>query len=191
MDINTLACWMAADFSNQAQAFNNPFLFAHIRVCMRPLPLDLLSGVSLFLEQAYDYNLNAPYRVRVLKLLNIGDRIEIENYVVKSEEKFYGASRNPQLLQTLTRDSLEKLSGCNMTVGWSGKSFKGKVALCKGCIVFRNGQETYLDSTFEIDEEKFISLDQGLDLYTDELIWGSVAGPFQFVRLQSFADFYS
>jgi hypothetical protein len=188
MDITTLARWMAADFSNQAQAFENPPFFAHIRVCMRPLPVELLSGVSLFVEQAYDYMLNDPYRVRVLKLLNAGDRIEIENYTVKSEENFYGASRDLPRLQTLTRDYLEKLPGCNMIVEWSGNSFKGKVEPGKGCIVFRKGQKTYLDSEFEIDEEKFISLDRGRDLDTNEHIWGSVAGPFYFVRRQTFAD---
>ncbi len=188
MDITTLARWMAADFSNQAQAFENPPFFAHIRVCMRPLPLEVLSGISLFVEQAYDYMLNDPYRVRVLKLVNAGDRIEIENYTVKQEENFYGASRNLQLLKTLTSDRLEKLPGCNMTVEWAGNSFKGKVEPGKGCIVFRKGQKTYLDSEFEISEERFISLDRGRDLETNEHIWGSVAGAFQFLRRQSFAD---
>ncbi|BAY15093.1 hypothetical protein NIES21_09080 [Anabaenopsis circularis NIES-21] len=187
-DITTLARWMAADFSNQAQAFENPPFYAHIRVCMRPLPLDLLSGVSFFVEQAYDYTLNDPYRLRVLKLVNVGDRIQIENYTVKQEEKFYGASRNLELLKTLTADDLEKLPGCNMIVEWTGNSFKGTVEPGKGCIVFRKGQRTYLDSEFEIDGEKFISLDRGRDPETDEHIWGSVAGPFYFVRWASFAD---
>jgi hypothetical protein len=99
-DIATLARLMAADFSNQAQAFENPPFFAHIRVCMRPLPLELLSGVSLIVEQAYDYMINSPYRLRVLKLIAAGDRIEIENYTVKPEEQFYGASRDLNRLQT-------------------------------------------------------------------------------------------
>ncbi|MEA5580686.1 chromophore lyase CpcT/CpeT [Nodularia harveyana UHCC-0300] len=188
MDIVTLARLMAADFSNQAQAFENPPFFAHIRVCMRPLPVEVLSGVSLFVEQAYDYMLNDPYRVRVLKLLDTGNGIEIENYTVKEEEDFYGASRDLTRLKTLTGDRLEKLPGCNMTVEWSGNSFKGKVQPGKGCIVFRKGQKTYLDSEFEIDEEKFISLDRGRDLDSNEHIWGSVAGPFYFVRRHSFAD---
>jgi len=68
-DIVTLARWMAADFSNQAQAFENPPFFAHIRVCMRPLPVEVLDGLSLYLEQAYDIELHVPYRVRVLKLV--------------------------------------------------------------------------------------------------------------------------
>ncbi|OUL20971.1 chorismate-binding protein [Nostoc sp. RF31YmG] len=187
-DIATLARWMAADFSNQEQAFENPPFYAHIRVCMRPLPLEFLSGVSLFLEQAYDYALNDPYRIRVLNLVNAGDRIQIENYNVKEEKNFYGASRNLQKLATLKSDDLENLPGCTMIVEWTGNSFKGKVEPGKGCIVFRKGQKTYLDSEFEINEEKFISLDRGRDPETDEHLWGSVAGPFRFVRWSSFAD---
>lgn len=187
-DIATLARWMAADFSNQAQAFENPPIFAHIRVCMRPLPLEVLSGVSFLVEQAYDYMINDPYRLRVLKLITNGDRIEIENYTVRNEEQFYGASRDPKRLQNLKADQLEKLPGCNMIVEWTGHSFKGYVEPGKGCMVVRKGQNTYLDSTFEIDENKFISLDRGRDPETDEHIWGSVGGPFEFVRWGSFAD---
>ncbi len=188
MNIVTLARWMAADFSNQEQAYENPPFFAHIRVCMRPLPLDVLSGVSLFVEQAYDYTLNDPYRVRVLKLIDKGDRIEIENYTVKQEEQFYGASRQLQRLQALKAEQLEKLSGCNMLVNWTGHSFQGAVEPGKACMVFRKGKNTYLDSEFEIDQDKFISFDRGRDPETDEHVWGSLAGPFHFVRRASFAD---
>lgn len=187
-DILSLARLMAADFSNQEQAFENPPFYAHIRVCMRPLPLELLSGVSLFVEQAYDYDINDPYRVRVLKLVDKSDRIEIENYTLKSEKEFYGASRDQKRLENLKIDNLEKLPGCNMIVEWTGNSFKGKVEPGKACLVVRKGQTTYLDSEFEIDEEKFISLDRGRDPQTDEHIWGSIAGPFYFVRWASFAD---
>jgi hypothetical protein len=187
-DIATLARWMAADFSNQEQAFDNPPLYAHIRVCMRPLPLEFLSGVSLFLEQAYDYALNQPYRLRVLRLSTLGDRIHLENYTVKEEQNFYGASRNLEKLATLNTDDIEKMSGCDMIVEWTGKSFKGRVEPGKGCIVVRNGQKTYLDNEFEINEEKLLSLDRGRDLETDEHLWGSIAGPFRFVRWNSFAD---
>lgn len=187
-DLTALARWMAADFSNQEQAFENPPFFAHIRVCMRPLPVELLSGISLFVEQAYDYALNDPYRLRVLKLVNAGDHIEIENYTVKNETEFYGASRDLTQLSKLTGDRLEKLSGCNMIVEWTGHSFRGKVEPGKACMVTRRGKETYLDSEFEIDDQLFISLDRGRDPETDEHIWGSVAGPFHFVRWASFAD---
>ncbi len=187
-DIATLARWMAADFSNQEQAFENPPFFAHIRVCMRPLPGEFLSGVSLYVEQAYDYLLSQPYRIRVLKLVPYSDRIEIENYAVKDEHLFYGAARDLKLLQGLKVEQLQKLPHCNFIVKWTGHSFHGEVEAGKGCIVVRNGHTTYLDSTFEIDDKLFISHDRGRDVESHEHIWGAVAGPFHFVRKVSFAD---
>ncbi len=188
VDVNTLARWMASDFTNQAQAYANPPFFAHIRVCMRPLPYDLLDGTSLFLEQAYDFMLNQPYRLRVIRLSVVDDRLELENYKVKEQEKFYGASRNLDLLNTLTPDLIEKMSGCDMNVTWTGSSFKGEIKPGKACIVERKGKVTYLDNSFEIDGNKLISYDRGRDPETDELVWGSIAGPFEFSPLQSFAE---
>lgn len=187
-DIKRLASWMAADFTNQEQAWANPPLFAHIRVCMRPLPLSLLEGPSLFLEQAYDFMLNTPYRLRVLKFAIVGDRIELENYKVKDEEEFFGASRDLNRLQKLTSDRIEKMEGCDMFVDWTGSSFKGYIKPGKNCIVVRNEKTTYLDNSFEVDEHKLISIDRGLDPETDELVWGSLAGAFEFTRKQSYAD---
>lgn len=187
-DITTLARWMASDFSNQAQAYANPPFFAHIRVCMRPLPNNLLDGTSLFLEQAYDFMLNQPYRLRVIKLSIVGDRLELENFKVKDQEKFYGASRNLDLLSTLTEDLIEKMEGCDMDVTWTGSSFQGQIKPGKACIVERKGKITYLDNSFEITDSKLTSYDRGRDPETDELVWGSIAGPFEFFEIQSFAE---
>ncbi|NEP83529.1 MAG: chorismate-binding protein [Okeania sp. SIO3C4] len=187
-DILTLARWLAADFSNQQQAFENPPLFAHIRVCMRPLPYELLNGLSLYLEQAYDITLNQPYRVRILKLVPAADHIDIENYAIDREEAFYGASRDPQRLQAFKTEQIKKLPGCNFITKWTGHSFKGEVEPGKACTVVRKGQTTYLDSHFEIDEHKFISHDRGRNPENDEHIWGAIAGPFEFTRWASFAD---
>jgi hypothetical protein len=187
-DIVTLARWMAADFSNQAQAFENPPFFAHIRVCMRPLPVEFLDGVSLYLEQAYDIEINSPYRVRVLKLVPAGDRIDIENYAIENEEQFYGASRDLQKLQELKKAEFKLMPGCTFITHWTGSSFKGRVEPGKGCMVVRKGKNTYLDSEFEIDGDKFISHDRGRDPETDAHVWGALAGPFEFTRRASFAD---
>jgi CpeT/CpcT family (DUF1001) len=187
-DVLQLAYWMAADFSNQAQAWENPPFFAHIRVAMRPLPIALLDGISLFLEQAYDIALHEPYRMRVLKLVPRDELIEIENYLVTDEAEFYGAARQPEKLAKLTIDRLTKLEGCSHLVERKDNCFYGYVQPGKKCLVNRNGQETYLASTFEIDADRFSSLDRGCDLETDARIWGSIAGPFEFERTASFAD---
>lgn len=187
-DLATLARWMAADFSNQQQAFDNPPFFAHVRVCMRPLPIELLNGISLYLEQAYDFSINQPYRVRILKLVPATDYIQIENYAIEEQEKFYGASRDPQRLKSLQTAKINKLPGCTFITKWTGNNFKGEVEPGKGCMVTRNDKTTYLDSYFEVDQDKLISHDRGRDPETDEHLWGSIAGPFEFVRWASFAE---
>jgi hypothetical protein len=187
-DIPTLARWMAGDFSNQAQAFENPPFFAHIRVCMRPLPYELFGGVSLFLEQAYDFMLDNPYRLRVLNFVIVNDKIEIEHYNVTPEAEFHGATRKPEKLQQLTHDNIIKMPGCTMITEWTGSTFKGYVEPGKGCKVTRNGKDTYLDNSFEISPGQLISLDRGRDIETDEHVWGSIAGPFEFSQRVSFAD---
>ncbi len=187
-DIPTLVRWMAGDFSNQAQAFENPPFFAHIRVCMRPIPFELMDGVGLFLEQAYDFMLQNPYRLRVLRFVVINDRIEIEHYTIAEEAEFHGAARKPELLAKLTRDRIIKMSGCTMITDWTGTSFKGYVEPGKGCRVVRNDKETYLDNSFEISPQGLISLDRGRDLETDEHLWGSIAGAFEFTQTTSFAN---
>ena len=80
------------------------------------------------------------------------------------------------------------MSGCTMITEWTGTTFKGYVEPGKGCKVFRNGKDTYLDNSFEISPQQLISLDRGLDMETNERVWGSIAGPFEFTQTASFAD---
>jgi hypothetical protein len=187
-DIGTLTRWMAGDFCNKAQALDNPPFFAHIRVCMRPLPADFLPGTCLFLEQAYDFALNQPYRLRVLEFLPLDDKILLHNHSLNEGERFHGAARNLELLQQINPKDIVEMPGCSMWVEWTGHSFVGRIQPGKGCKVNWKGQDTYLDNEFEISEDRLLSLDRGRDLVTDERIWGSIAGPFQFTRRTSFAD---
>lgn len=188
-DLNTLVTWMAAEFSNQEQAIENPPFFAHIRVCMRPLPLSFFGVPSLYLEQAYDYAIDQPYRIRVLKFMIKDDRIDIPHYRLHNEDPFRGAARDLAKLKRLTPDQLNPMCGCGMEVIWTGTSFKGIVEPGKKCMVERKGQMSYLDNEFEVINEgaNLISLDRGRDPETDEHLWGAIAGPFEFKRTQSFA----
>jgi hypothetical protein len=142
----------------------------------------------MFLEQAYDFALQKPYRLRVLKLKTVDNHIEIENFRVSNAEEFHGAARNLDKLTQLTPDRLEPMNGCDMIVEWTGTSFKGEVQPGKQCRIIRDGKETYLENSFEVSEAGLISLDRGYDPVTNERVWGSIAGPFEFVRWGSFAD---
>jgi hypothetical protein len=187
-DVGTLVRWMAGDFCNQAQAIENPPFFAHIRVCMRPLAPSFLPGVSLFLEQAYDFALSQPYRLRVLEFLPMEDQILLHNHSLNNGERFYGAARNLDQLKQIQPEDIVEMPGCSMWVNWTGHSFIGRIQPGKGCKVNWKGQDTYLDNEFEISETQLLSLDRGRDPVTDERVWGSIAGPFHFTRRTSFAD---
>ncbi|MCE2886937.1 MAG: chromophore lyase CpcT/CpeT [Pseudanabaena sp. 42896M_M3] len=189
-DVYTLAQWLAGDHSNWEQAIDNPPFFAHIRVGIRALPNPITDdGVWLFLEQAYDYELNHPYRTAVLHLIFQNDRIEMINYRLKNAETFFGASRDLDRLKVLDINAIEQLQGCTQWVDRADhQTFKGAVEPGKKCCINRKGVDTYLAIEFEVTENTYSSLDRGYDIVTDERVWGSIAGAFQFVKKTSFSN---
>ena len=189
-DVYTLSQWLAGDHSNWEQAIANPPFFAHIRVGIRPLPNPITDdGVWLFLEQAYDYELKHPYRTAVLHLIYNNDRIEMINYRLKNAETFFGASRDRDRLQSLNAEAIVKLEGCTQWVHRVDQdTFKGTVESGKKCCVHRKGVDTYLCIEFVVTETTYSSLDRGHDLVTDEMVWGSIAGAFEFNKKTSFSD---
>ncbi|MFO0545515.1 MAG: chromophore lyase CpcT/CpeT [Pseudanabaena sp.] len=189
-DVYTLAQWLAGDHSNWEQAIDNPPFFAHIRVGIRALPNPITDdGVWLFLEQAYDYEINHPYRTAVLHLIFQNDRIEMINYRLKNAETFFGASRDLDRLKVLDIDAIEQLQGCTQWVDRADhQTFKGAVEPGKKCCINRKGVDTYLAIEFEVTENTYSSLDRGYDIVTDERVWGSIAGAFQFVKKTSFSN---
>ncbi|MFN9207253.1 MAG: chromophore lyase CpcT/CpeT [Pseudanabaena sp.] len=189
-DVYTLAQWLAGDHSNWEQAIDNPPFFAHIRVGIRALPNPITDdGVWLFLEQAYDYEINHPYRTAVLHLIFQNDRIEMINYRLKNAETFFGASRDLDRLKVLDIDAIEQLQGCTQWVDRTDQqTFKGAVEPGKKCCINRKGVDTYLAIEFEVTENTYSSLDRGYDIVTDERVWGSIAGAFQFVKKTSFSN---
>jgi hypothetical protein len=189
-DVYTLSQWLAGDHSNWEQAIANPPFFAHIRVGIRALPKPISAdGVWLFLEQAYDYELNHPYRTAVLHLIHNNDRIEMTNFRLKNAEAFFGASRDRDRLQMLDTEAIIKLNGCTQWVHRVDQhTFKGMVEPGNQCCVHRKGVDTYLEIEFIVTETTYSSLDRGYDLVTNERVWGSIAGAFEFNKKNSFAD---
>ncbi|AFY36670.1 protein of unknown function DUF1001 [[Leptolyngbya] sp. PCC 7376] len=188
-DAKALATWMAGEFSNFDQALANSALFAHIKVCMRPMPQEFFEGYGLFLEQAYSSGLEQPYRLRVFHIKPVGDHLELIHYKPKEEikEQFFGASRNLDILKTVTMEALDPMPGCDMIVTFENGAFQGVVQEGKGCKVFRNNTESYLDNRFEITANNLISIDRGRDPVTDEIVWGSLAGAFEFKKIKNFS----
>lgn len=185
-DFITLTRWMSGDFSNQQQAFDQPTKFAHIRIFFRPLPYEFFSGVGLYSEQTQNYDLWSPYRQGVHRLVDKGDHIYIENYGLKDRLLYAGAGHNTQVLNSITPDCIERREGCSMVFRRKDDMFVGSVEPGKACIIPKEGKITYLTSHVEITENTWMSIDQGMDINTDEYVWGSTEGTLQFRKRASF-----
>ncbi len=183
-----LAQWMAGDFSNHQQAAAEPQHYAHIRIFFRPLPFEFFNAIGFYSEQVYDYDLWSPYRQGVHKLVNRGEDTYIENYSLKDAMLYAGAAREPEILQTITADCLERRQHCAMIFQREGDLFRGRVEPGNQCTIERNGALTYLISDVEITENTWVSLDKGMDIQTHEKVWGSAFGMLRFEKVASFAD---
>jgi hypothetical protein len=179
----TLLC---GGFSNQDQAFDNPPLYAHILVKFRPLPQ--LAPGSLLVEQSYAINPAAPYRIRVLRVEQEGDRLVIRNQAIHDDQRFWGAVDDADKRAQIGSDDLRLLEGCTYVVEERGNGFIGEVEPGCRCLVERKGRTAYLVSRFEIEPQRMQTIDRGHDPETHEHLWGSLPGPFDFARTHDYSD---
>jgi hypothetical protein len=184
--LTRLVRMLSAGFSNQAQAFENPPLYAHILVKFRPLPQ--LEPGSLLLEQSYAINPAAPYRIRVLRAERRDGGLIIHNQSLHSDERFWGAVEDGAKRDAIRPDDLRPLEGCTYLVREQGDGFNGDVEPGCRCLVERKGATAYLVSSFELDPRGMRTIDRGHDPQTHEQLWGSLAGPFEFERTDDYSQ---
>ncbi|MFM6324591.1 MAG: chromophore lyase CpcT/CpeT [Microcystis sp.] len=182
----TLAHWIAGDFSNQKQAFEDAKNYAHIHVFFRPLPWDFFAGIGFYSEQVYDYDLWRPYRQGVHRFIDRGDDIYIENYSLQNPMFYAGAGRELSILRSIKPDKIDRRYNCSMVFQREGNLFRGRVE-GNSCFIEKYGKKTYLVSDVELTENTFVSFDRGLDVDSNEQVWGSTAGALKFAKIQNFA----
>ena len=206
-----LAQWMAGEFSNRRQSDLEPATFAHIRIYFRPLPQSFFNGIGFYSEQTYDYDLWSPYRQGAHRFVMQDDgSIYVENYGFKDAVLFAGASREDSILASLTHEALIARDRCAMVFapateqpafsrlgdsdaadlpGQDGQASRyiGGVEPGNGCIIPRDGHQTYLVSEVDLTESTWVSRDRGFDVESHTHIWGSAAGPLRFDKVRSFA----
>jgi len=176
---------LSAGFSNQQQAFENPPLYAHILVKVRPLPQ--LEPGSLLLDQSYAINPAAPYRLRVLRAEQKGAELRITNQAIADEQRFWGAVDDPAQRSLITAADLKPLEGCDYVVRETSDGFIGEVEPGCRCMVERKGALSYLVSSLELNGRGMRTIDRGHDPTTHEQLWGSLAGPFEFERTDDYS----
>ncbi|MEM1368824.1 MAG: chromophore lyase CpcT/CpeT [Cyanobacteria bacterium P01_H01_bin.15] len=187
-DLIRLARWMSGGFSNAKQVASDPVNFAHIRVYFQPLPFDFFGAIGLYSEQVYDYDLWRPYRQGIHRLVDCQDHIYIENYGLKDGVLFAGSGRDKSLLDSLSHTDIVRRERCSMVFKREGSLFRGGVEPGNGCLISKQGHQTYLVSEVEITENTWVSRDRGFDVETHEHIWGSEHGPLRFEKQENYAD---
>ncbi|MGQ9838027.1 MAG: chromophore lyase CpcT/CpeT [Cyanobacteriota bacterium] len=179
-----MARWLAGDFCNREQAWENPPFFAQIRVAYRPLPTQVLPGIGFYVEQAYGGHLEDPYRQAVVELRQTDTGMVIRNYRPLEPGRWRGCAREQahQLSQLQVGD-ITYLPGCDVHVQQQGSRFVGATEPGQKCWVVRKGQTTYLQTRIELRENQLSSHDQGMDPTTHEQVWGALAGAFRFQKI--------
>ena len=161
-------------FANKLQAQSHPTRYAHIRVSHRKISDNRFYG-----EQAYNYQLNMPYRQFVIDVVDEGDYLRLKNYEISTPSDFAGC-RN---LDKLTDDLLTYREGCDNIIKETAKNtFTGKNDTCE-CWVMRGGIKTYVNNEVLLTETNYQVMDRGLNAETHDKVWGSDYGPFNFARL--------
>ena len=177
---------LCGEYSNQQQAFDNPPLYAHIFLRYRPL-LHLSPG-SILLEQTYAVDPKNPYRLRVIQAEELSSgAIKLWNHTFREPSRFASATFDTELRETILTTDLIRLDACHYQVVEKEDGYHGAMEPGCQCIVKRNGKDTVLVSSFHLQGEDLATLDRGHDPITNERCWGSVAGPFQFKRTQSWS----
>ncbi|WP_373535228.1 chromophore lyase CpcT/CpeT [Microcoleus sp.] len=197
-ELIALAQYMAGEFDNREQALADPAWYVHLRLWQRPLPADIFSepGIVLFAEQANILELDKPYRPRIVQLRHAKTApglIEAQYYMFKDIAAVKGAGSNPDLLAKLTREEIEFLPGCTLSVAvqnLASNRYRFRASLPEGthCGFAYGGQNYQVDLGFEAAGEEFLSYDKGISPTTGKAIWGALMGPLRFVKRQDFAS---
>ena len=180
---------LKGDWSNKKQSMEFPALWSHIHVCYHRLPDELLGTPSFYVESAYDYSLDKPYKTAIVSLSEVNDKIEMQNYKVKQPEQFWFGAHDPSLLKSLNQDDMIKLpSICDTVFEYmkDKKLYEGKTRPGKNCIILRGNLKTYLDSRIIVSRNNYSSWDIGRNLENDDQVWGATSGPFCFEKISTY-----
>lgn len=188
--LNTLATYLAGEFSNQQQAASQPAWFVNLRLWIRPVPIFTDDSITLFAEQANVIKLNQPYRPRILRLRQ-RDTIEVEFYMFEDIATARGAGRDKSLIEQITSEKIRFLPNCTLKVDSqqlsNGTSFVTTPVNQEPCSVSYQGTTFQVFLGFNATAEELQTFDKGIDPTTGKGTWGALMGPYCFSKLEDFS----
>ena len=144
-------------FNNQAQAFYMPREFAMIE-----LTHVKISSNKFKVTQKYIID-KEPYRQAIIEVTQKDGKILLKSYRDVEDQPY--------------------LEGCDVVFEYDSEKdeFHGQNT-CNECFVEKNGKNSYLLTEAFLGKDYYNVIDKGMDPETNEQIWGSYHGLFQFDR---------
>ncbi len=182
MNSREVGSFMAGNFSNAAQAKDNP-AFEDIRVHLRPIWVDRIDGQWLYVEQSLATSEDKPYRQRIYQVVdgNDADSVDCRMYALPGDALQYaGEWKVERPMRKLTADLLLPISGCTITLrknedsSWSGSTQPNE------CVPPASSGVSSMTS-LKIDHDGFEVWDRTLNAEGQQ-VGGSTAGPYLFKR---------
>ncbi len=178
-ELATIRHWLSGTYSNRQQAMAEPVWFIPVTLWYVPVDGLFSEGVGFFTEQVSEHTPAQPYRARVLQLLE--NPLRFENYRLKDQAVWAGASKHPERLSSLTSEHLELLPGCTIYLERKDNCYLGKMKEDQGCRL-SSDSTSCVQIEFELTDTAFITLDRGFDLATNVQVWGSKGGPYHYLK---------
>ncbi|AFZ43668.1 protein of unknown function DUF1001 [Halothece sp. PCC 7418] len=184
-----LAQWLAGEFSNESQALSQPAWFVNLKLWHRPLPVSIDGNYALFAEQAPALKLEQAYRQRIFVIQPATETkpMTVQYYAFKEHQKWRGAGMNPQILDSLRLQDIEKLPGCALEVITTENKFSAQPFPNSVCQFYIQGNLCQIELGFAVTSQEFFSSDKGIDPETQKPIWGALIAPYQFQKMQGFS----
>ena len=146
-------------FENKMQAMSYPASFAMIELLHTPY-----GKYKFRCIQRYHID-KQQYLNTIISVYEQDSKLLVKNFKEKNPET----------------GELTYLTECDTMFEKIGEEFHGK-NLCKECFVTWSGKETYLQTQRILGNGYYNVIDKGYDVNTDEQIWGSFNGSFEFVK---------
>lgn len=180
---------IAGIYSNYKQVHNAPSLFAHINLYFIPIPWEIMKGPGFYSEQSYNHTPWSPYRQALHKLESREKTFILTNYKVIDQEKIAGAGFNIDIFNAIKEVKKSSRLGCSMHfTKTENNTYQGEVEPGCKCLISHNGKTTYLISSVEVSEVKWISHDIGINIKDNKKAWGSNNGPIVFNKINKMED---
>ena len=139
-------------FNNQRQAFNYPTKFAMIELTHLRLDENRFKVSQKYVTDT------ETYRKTIIEIIEDQNTLVIKNY---KDEKY--------------------LPGCDIKFEYINENFYGK-NICNECYIQYGSADTYIMTESILGNGYYHVIDRGYDVNTNEQIWGSYDGFFEFDR---------